>query len=332
MNPLVTVVIPTRNRVDLLRGAVDSVIAQDGPAWELVVVDDASSDGTSDWIESVDDPRVRGVRLESHCERGAARNRGLGEARAPTILFVDDDDRLRPSALRSLSRALERAPEAVAAFGAKEVFDGTGQRKRIPHPRMRLVRSVWDDVMAGWIFVSGQALLRTGAVREAGGWDERLVMAEDQDLWLRVPGRRPAVVVPSIVLEQRTRAEGVDADKVEEDVRARVVNSLPAADRPRASRLIEARRYLRSAGEAFAAEEFTNATKELMAAERAAPWLLASPIWGPQLVLSTLKAAAGAALPGRTGVGARRAVKAVRTRLGRNPFEPGVTPIGRKNP
>jgi len=134
-----------------------------------------------------------------------------------------------------------------------------------------------------------------------------------------------------VVLEQRTRASGVDAAEIEEDVRARLVNALPAADRPRASRLIGARRHLRAAGRAFAAEDFNSATREFVAAGRAAPWLVTSPVWGPQLALSTAKAAVAAALPGRAGVHARRAVKEVRTRLRHNPVEPGVTPIGRED-
>lgn len=315
----VTVVIPTRDRLPLLREAVASVLAQDLSAWELIVVDDASSDGTSAWVDGLADERVRAVRVDEHVERSAARNRGLSQAAAPTVLFLDDDDRLRPSALRRLWHALERAPEAVAAIGAKEVFDGTGQRKRIPHPRLQLVRSVWDDVMAGWMFVSGQVLLRTETVREAGGWDEGLAMSEDQDLWLRAIGRRPTVLVPSVVLEQRTRADGVDANDVEERVRARVA----VDDRERTTRLIEARRHLRAAGEAFAEDRFSDATAALVAAARSAPFLLASPIWGPQLVLSTAKAAAAAVLPGSAGTRLRHTVKTARTRLSRNPVEPG---------
>ena len=327
----VTVVIPTRDRLPLLREAVASVVTQDLPSWELIVVDDASSDGTAEWVAGLGDERVRAVRTEAHVERSAARNRGLAEAVAPAVLFLDDDDRLRPSALRRLSHALERAPEAVAAFGAKEVFDGTDQRKRIPHPRLHLVRPVWEDVMAGWMFVSGQVLLRTDAVRAARGWDEDLVVGEDQDLWLRVPGKRPAVMVPSVVLEQRTRPQGVDADDVEEEVRARVVNDLPAADRPRAARLIEARRHLRAAGKAFDDDRFSDATAALLAAARAAPSLLTSPIWGPQLVLSTAKGGAAALLPGTAGKTARRAVKRARTRLGRNPVEPRLPPSERQH-
>jgi hypothetical protein len=315
VTPLVTVVVPTRNRLPLLREAVASVRAQDMPAWELLVVDDASSDGSAAWVESLADSRVRAIRLATHLERSAARNRGLAEATAPMVLFLDDDDRLRPTALRLLSTALERASGAAAAFGAKEVFDDAGHHKRIPHPRVRLVRPVWEDVMAGWMFVSGQVLLRTDAVRAAGGWDEDLTVAEDQDLWLRVPGRRPAVLVPTIVLEQRTRPEGaVGADEIESALRIAVVRELQS----------------RAAGRAFEEEHFAEAAGALVRAARAAPSLLASPIWGPQLLLSTAKGAAVAALPGPAGRWARRTVKDVRTRLGRNPVEPGVRPIGRE--
>jgi hypothetical protein len=332
LTPLATVVIPTRDRLPLLREAVASVLAQDWPSWELVVIDDASSDGTSAWVAGLTDGRVRGVRLDTNVERSAARNRGLAEASAPMVLFLDDDDRMRPSALRRLAGALERAPEAVAAFGAKEVFDGTGHRKRIPHPRVPLIRSVWEDVMAGWMFVCGQVLLRTEPVRAAHGWNEDLAVAEDQDLWLRVLGRRPVALVPAVVLEQRTRPQGVGgADEIENEVRERAVAQLSSRQRLRAARLIEARRHLHAAGFAFEEERFGAATAALLRTVRAAPSLLTSPIWGPQLVLSTTKGAVAAVLPGPAGRWARRAVKAVRTRVGRNPVEPGVRSTGRSN-
>ncbi len=330
MTPAVAVVVPTRDRLPLLRDAVESVLSQDWPSWELIVVDDASSDGTSAWLADVVDTRVHGVRLDERVERSTARNRGLAEASAPYVLFLDDDDRLRPAALRHLVPVLERVPGAVAALGAKEVFDGTGHHKRIPHPRLKLVRPVWDDVMAGWMFVSGQVLLRTDAVRDVAGWDEHLVVAEDQDLWLRAIGRRPVALVPSVVLEQLTRPEGLDADGVEEELRRRAIANLDVDDRARAERLVRARRHLRSAGRAFDEERFGDAASALVAATRAAPFLLSSPIWGPQLVLSTSKAAAASVLPGSTGRRLRHTVKAARARLGRNPVEPGLPPRGQR--
>ncbi len=320
MTPEVTVVLPTRDRADLLREAVASVLSQPSPSWELVVVDDASSDGTAAWLSSLDDGRIRNVRLDVHVDRSAARNRGLAEAAAPAVLFLDDDDRLAGGALDRLWRALGETPSAVAAIGAKRAFDGTGHRKRIPHPRVRLVRPVWGDVLAGWMFVSGQVLLRAEAVLAAGGWDEKLAVAEDQDLWLRAIGRDPVVLVPSVVLEQRTRAGGVDASFEEEEIR----RPFAATDGP----LIDARRHLKRAGRAFDDERFADATKELVTAARRAPPLLTSPVWGPQLALSTAKAAAAAAL-GPAGPAARHAIKRIRTRLRRNPTEPGVPTTGR---
>src|SRR5436305_4220556 len=111
MTAVLTVVIPTRDRLALLREAVASVQAQESSSWGLIVVDDASSDGTAAWVDGVGDPRVSCIRLDERLERSAARNRGLAAAAGSAVLFLDDDDRLRPSALRRLSHALDRAPE-----------------------------------------------------------------------------------------------------------------------------------------------------------------------------------------------------------------------------
>lgn len=115
--PTVSVVIPTRNRRALLKEAVESVERQTLQHWELVIVDDASDDGTWAWLSSVADPRVRVIRQDAHAERSAARNRGLAEANGRFILFLDDDDRLFPKALERLARALERRPHVVASVG-----------------------------------------------------------------------------------------------------------------------------------------------------------------------------------------------------------------------
>jgi len=98
----VSVVIATRNRSALLAEAVRSVLAQTGVRWELLVVDDASTDGTWAYLEALRGPSVRGLRLEIHGERSAARNLGLAEARAPYVMFLDDDDLLRKGALQVL--------------------------------------------------------------------------------------------------------------------------------------------------------------------------------------------------------------------------------------
>src|SRR5437016_5583373 len=87
--PLVTVVIPTRNRLRYLEEAIESVRRQTYPNWELVVVDDASEDGTWEWLQMLVDPRIHALRQPQHRERSAARNRGLAEARGEYVLFLD---------------------------------------------------------------------------------------------------------------------------------------------------------------------------------------------------------------------------------------------------
>src|SRR5687767_3710461 len=104
--PRVTVVIPTRNRLGYLQEAIHSVEQQTFADWRLVIVDDASEDGTWSWLQTRTDDRVRAVRLESHGERSAARNRGLDETETPLLLFLDDDDRLAPQALEVLAAEL----------------------------------------------------------------------------------------------------------------------------------------------------------------------------------------------------------------------------------
>jgi hypothetical protein len=99
--PRVTVVIPTRNRLRLLREAIESVERQSLSEWELVVVDDASEDDTPTWLEGQRNPRIRRVRLDEHSERSAARNRGLREARGETVLFGGGQRPSRQSGLPS---------------------------------------------------------------------------------------------------------------------------------------------------------------------------------------------------------------------------------------
>src|SRR5580658_1881005 len=98
----ISVIIPTRNRLAYLKEAVASVLAQDHRDREVVVVDDASEDGTWAWLSSLTDPDVRVLRMEQHGERSAARNLGLNYAQGKYVLFLDHDDLLAPSALSYL--------------------------------------------------------------------------------------------------------------------------------------------------------------------------------------------------------------------------------------
>ena len=87
-SPTVSVVIPTHERRGLLKDAVDSVFAQTFDGWELVIVDDASEDGTWQWLETLTDPRVTKIRMESHSEQSKTRNTGLRAARGEYVIML----------------------------------------------------------------------------------------------------------------------------------------------------------------------------------------------------------------------------------------------------
>ena len=113
----IAIIIPAFNVAPFLRQTVNSVIDQTHLDWELVVVEDGSTDATASVAASFGDARIRLIR-QDNAGVSAARNRGLRHAGSPdALLFLDGDDWLAPDALIVLSDTLEAAPWAVAACG-----------------------------------------------------------------------------------------------------------------------------------------------------------------------------------------------------------------------
>ncbi len=177
--PLVSVIMPVRNRALVLARAVESVRHQTVAAWELIIVDDGSSDDTAkvaaDYAAS--DSRIQVIRLEPSgvC---AARNAGLRAARAPYVAFLDSDNEWTPSFLR-VSTATMAAEHLEAAFAVVEERSKSGIRYRtfdgsLPHLQLGN-------------FIDLNALVcRTELVRSVGGFDETLRRMVDYDLAWRV--------------------------------------------------------------------------------------------------------------------------------------------------
>src|SRR5262247_778662 len=90
--PTISVILPVYNRAGTVGSAIRSVLQQDFANFELIVVDDGSTDGSADVVETFRDPRVKLIRQTSNAGGNAARNRGIDAARAPLIAFLDSDD------------------------------------------------------------------------------------------------------------------------------------------------------------------------------------------------------------------------------------------------
>lgn len=191
--PLVSVVLPSRDRPTEVRRAARTVIAQTCTDWELIIVDDGS-DPAADVIglESMD-PRIMVLRNEISKGVSEARNRGILEARGTWIAFLDDDDVWHPRKLAAQLAAAE-AQNATFIYTSAAVVEADFGRAYIQAAvddtdfRRGLTR---DNVVRA----PSSVLVDADAVRAAGGFDRHLAVTADWDMWLRLSDEvRPAAV------------------------------------------------------------------------------------------------------------------------------------------
>jgi glycosyltransferase involved in cell wall biosynthesis len=207
--PLVTVVIPTRDRAHLVGRAVRSALAQTLPGLEVVVVDDGSADATAAAVAALGDARVRLLRRERPGGPSAARNAGIRAARGRWVAFLDSDDEWLPDKLaRQLALAGEPGTGPAVLWCQAWLADGlTGRRDRLvrsaPHPELFDRRAHGDVTMLASTLVASRE-----ALEAAGGFDETLRLGAEHDLCMRLAeaGHRFAGVTAPLVV----RHEGAD--------------------------------------------------------------------------------------------------------------------------
>jgi glycosyltransferase involved in cell wall biosynthesis len=193
--PAFSVVIPTHNRVNMVGRALRSVAAQTFQDYEVILVDDGSTDSTPAFLDTVRGPRCHVFRNDSSRGVSAARNRGVEAASGEWIAFLDDDDEMRPEALAVLHARVAAFPQLDFLWGGRRVheIDGTGRY-------VALREDNWTGVPSS---VSGSAFLdlvlhiatnsaftiRRSVLQAVGGFDEQLRLSEDRDLFIKLAQR-----------------------------------------------------------------------------------------------------------------------------------------------
>ena len=278
----ISVIIPTRNRLEYLKQAVASVQRQTHADWEAVVVDDASEDGTASWLAGLNDSRVRFFRFESRRERSAARNCGCNQAQGECVLFLDDDDLLRPRALEVLCQQLQRHPEAIAAVGTRIYFDENGRKAKFRLCHWGKQRVIWPEALLGWVPGQGESLIRRETFLAIGGWAEGLSVGEDHHVWLRLGRCGPIRFVPDVVCEIRLHTGQTplpgDVREIEMRFRREFVDALPGSEKKRGLRLLSAKESLLCANREASDGRYWKALAGLLRTIWTAPELLRSPI------------------------------------------------------
>jgi glycosyltransferase involved in cell wall biosynthesis len=184
--PEVSVIIPTRNRwTTLSRSALPAVWMQEDVSLDLVVVDDGSTDETQGGLETLERADVRVVRHEVSRGVAAARNTGIAHARGEWLAFLDDDDVWSPRKLRTqVDLAVKEGAGFV--FSSAVIVDRFRQAiaySAVPQDDDLARLLLWNNVVPGGC---SNLVARAGLVRQLGGFDERLSMFADGDLWLRL--------------------------------------------------------------------------------------------------------------------------------------------------
>jgi GT2 family glycosyltransferase len=192
--PLVSVIVPAHNAARYLPAALASVLAQAYRPVDIVVVDDGSTDGTSELIRT--HPEARYVRLANARGPAAARNEGIRQAKGSYIAFLDADDLWPPNKLGRQVAFLEAHPDVALLFGNARRFSDDGWTEPSLFERYRYTAAFFGhewrvvDPLAKLVrenFIpTGTVLARKDCLEEAGLFDERFLRAEDWDLWLRV--------------------------------------------------------------------------------------------------------------------------------------------------
>jgi glycosyltransferase involved in cell wall biosynthesis len=180
--PQVSVIIPTYNRSAMLREAIASVLAQRDADYELIVVDDGSTDETRATLAD-----LKNVIVVRNQRRGpaAARNRGVAIARAPLIAFLDSDDLWAPEKLRRQLAFMRERPDC-ALSQTTEIWIRDGRRVNPGLRHLKRAGDIFLDSLKTCLISPSAVILQTDLLRAAGGFDEDLAAAEDYDLWLRI--------------------------------------------------------------------------------------------------------------------------------------------------
>ncbi len=210
----VTVVIPTRNRSHMLRRALHSALGQRGVDLQVVVVDEASTDGTPELLARIADDRLVVVRHDRPRGVAAARNAGVAVAAGRWVAFLDDDDVWAPEKVRTSIQALADAPgTGWSCTSAVWLHQGL----RLGRPERVSADGRVDDAILTRNVVPGGAsnvVADTALVRDVGMFDETFMTLADWDLWTRL-----ALVTPLATVDRPLHGYYVHAGSMAHDVR-----------------------------------------------------------------------------------------------------------------
>ena len=214
--PIVSVVMPTFNRLEYVRAAVASVYAQTFESWELIVTDDGSGEETRLFLRSPPDSRTTVVFNDHIGIPAAVRNRGIARARGRYVAFLDSDARWAPEKLRRQVALMESTPNRRWSYTAVRRIDANGHEIHARSvPWVPYSGSILEQVLRVDAQIATPAVMAELAfVRELGGFDEKMRFVEDYDLWSRMALQSEVAVDATPLVDVRSHAEHFTSDRI----------------------------------------------------------------------------------------------------------------------
>jgi hypothetical protein len=210
--PKASIIIPNYNHARYLGDAIRSVLDQEYREFEIIVVDDGSTDNSREVVEGFGD-RVRYIWQENQ-GLSAARNTGIRAAKGEVVSFLDADDMYTPDFLSTLESVLEAVSDIEAAYCGFQFMDIEGQL--LPQSELKAVpaRQFYHVLLRGNFLAAHCMLVRKRTFEKVGLFDEGLRACEDWDMWLRISRQFKVVGVAKALVKYRVQPGSMSSDPI----------------------------------------------------------------------------------------------------------------------
>lgn len=238
--PRLTVIIPAYNRAHLLQGAIDSVLSQEFRDFELLIIDDGSTDDTASVVAGNLDPRLRLIRNSRNLGIPLTRQRGLDAARGRYVALLDSDDRMRPGRLARQVAFLDAHADIATLGGSVQKYHPDGR------PAGRIVRPRRPEELRAWLLFrnahANTTLMGRTDILRSHGYRAEFPVSEDFDLAARMARRHRAANLPQVLTEMLQHGGRITA---------------ASAEKSRATKTAIMRTQLEELGAAFDEDDLT---------------------------------------------------------------------------
>lgn len=207
MKPKVSVIIPCYNYADFLKLCLQSILIQTFQDFEIIVVDDASTDHTPEVVREFRDSRLRYVRHEKNLGPAAAHNTGLELAQGEYVTGIGADDLMKSDNIATKVDVLERYPDIGLVHSNAEIIDEAGYiigLARRTEDRIQVCRErLFSKLLYGNFIVASSAIVRKACYQKVGLYDPELRHGEDWDMWLRLAYHYDFAYISSPLVQHR---------------------------------------------------------------------------------------------------------------------------------